>query len=297
MKRINQETIEKIEGCRIIASISGGKDSAAMSLFLHENGIEHDRVFMDTGWEHDETYAYLRGPLTKKIGPILEIQPKLKMESLIEKKGMFPSRVRRFCTQELKVEPIKRYIKEVQNSHVAGDVINAVGIRRGESLARSAALEWEFSDSFKCDVWRPIVMWSEQDVIDIHKRHNLAPNPLYLKGASRVGCWPCIFARKSEIRMIAETDPGRIDRIRDLELLVNERAKSRSDARGDEKFTDRTFFQKGVIDAGLMPIDEVVEWSKTARGGKQYELFAPREGDTGCMRWGLCETSSSEKED
>ena len=46
-------------GRRVIASISGGKDSAAMSLWL----TEHDRVFADTGWEYEATYEYLRGPL------------------------------------------------------------------------------------------------------------------------------------------------------------------------------------------------------------------------------------------
>ena len=27
-----------------------------MSLWLTEQGIEHDRVFLDTGWEHADTY-------------------------------------------------------------------------------------------------------------------------------------------------------------------------------------------------------------------------------------------------
>jgi len=42
-----------------------------------------------------------------------------------------------------------------------------------------------------------------------------------------------------------------------------------------------------------MPIDEVVEWSRTARGGKQFELFQATESDAGCMRWGLCETGDA----
>src|SRR5258708_6462847 len=49
---------------RVAASISGGKDSAAMGLWLMEQGIDYDRVFADTGWEHPKTYEYLRGPLT-----------------------------------------------------------------------------------------------------------------------------------------------------------------------------------------------------------------------------------------
>lgn len=43
--------VHRIAGRRVVASVSGGKDSGAMSLYLTELGIEHDRVFMDTGWE------------------------------------------------------------------------------------------------------------------------------------------------------------------------------------------------------------------------------------------------------
>jgi 3'-phosphoadenosine 5'-phosphosulfate sulfotransferase (PAPS reductase)/FAD synthetase len=43
----------------IIASVSGGKDSTAMALWLREQGQAFFPVFMDTGWEHADTYAYL----------------------------------------------------------------------------------------------------------------------------------------------------------------------------------------------------------------------------------------------
>ena len=65
---------EAIGDRTVVASVSGGKDSAALSLFLSEQGIQHRRVFMDTGWEHPLTYEYLRGPLTDKLGPIEEIR-------------------------------------------------------------------------------------------------------------------------------------------------------------------------------------------------------------------------------
>lgn len=73
-KSVQRDTREalltRLRGRRVIASISGGKDSAAMSLYLHELGIEHERVFLDTGWESPITYEYLRGELPKVIGPI-----------------------------------------------------------------------------------------------------------------------------------------------------------------------------------------------------------------------------------
>lgn len=292
----------RLNGRRLVASVSGGKDSAAMSLYLTELGLEHDRVFMDTGWEHDLTYEYLRGDLAKKLGPIAEISGPLKMEELALKKGMFPSRVRRYCTQELKVYPLQKHIASLVEA--GDDVCNLVGIRAGESLSRSKMSEWEWSDGFDCETWRPIFQWTEQDVIDIHREHDLRPNPLYLMGASRVGCWPCIYARKSEIKMIADIDPARIDRIRALEKKVGDAQLVRIRARGEEpKHGPPAWFQNpmperhadGTRNGTCWPIDKVVEWSRTSHGGRQFELFAADPADAGCMRWGLCETDAPEE--
>lgn len=104
--------IEKLAGRRVIASVSGGKDSAAMSLWLTEQGIEHDRVFADTGWEHPATYEYLRGPLTTKLGPIVEVVGRDGgMAATVRRKKMFPSRLRRFCTEELKAR-LAQYLRD-----------------------------------------------------------------------------------------------------------------------------------------------------------------------------------------
>lgn len=313
-----QELIDKIAGRRVVASISGGKDSAAMSLYLTELGIEHDRVFLDTGWEHAATYDYLRGPLTQKIGAIVEVRspvPDVPLEALstrvraaieggsvmvarVIKKGMFPSKRRRFCTQELKVFPMQKYLRgRIEDGE---DIINAVGIRAAESEARSKLREWEDSDAFDCEVWRPLIAWTEQDVIDIHRRHGLTPNPLYLQGASRVGCWPCIYARKSEIRHIAATDPERIALLRDLETDVEKLARARYEAKGDSRessgYQAPAWFQAPLGGDGKpWLIDRVVEWSKTVHGGRQEDrqenLFAAM--NDGCLRWGLCDTGEN----
>jgi len=297
MHRLTGEDRERIAGKRVIASISGGKDSAALSLWLTEQGIEHDRVFLDTGWEHEDTYAYLRGPLAAKIGPIAEVRGAFDMEGLIRKKGMFPSRKIRWCTEELKQKPMQRHLRALMDG--GADVVNAVGIRADESAARAKQTRWEWSEGFDCDVWRPLISWTVQDVIDIHQRHGLAPNPLYLRGAQRVGCWPCVNSRKSEIRMIAETDPARIAKIRDLEGIVTVAQMLRKGARGEELENAPAWFQAPVgRDGACWPIDRVVEWSRTVRGGrdedKQETLFSGM--NDGCMRWGLCESHPPTRE-
>lgn len=287
--------IEKLAGRRVVASVSGGKDSAAMSLYLCEQGIDHDRIFLDGGWEADETYRHL-DYLETRLGPITRLKG-AQMEDLVMKKGMFPSRTRRFCTTEIKVKPAIAHLSALMESGV--DVVNAVGIRAGESAARARMPEWEWSDDFDCEIWRPILQWTEADVVDIHTRHGVRPNPLYLKGHNRVGCFPCIFERKEGIRLIAQDHPERIVQIRQLEERVQGERAARSAAKGEPDRNPPTFFQAPVRDengkrSGI-PIDDVVAWSRTVRGGRvedqQEELFA--KADEGCMRWGLCETSSS----
>jgi 3'-phosphoadenosine 5'-phosphosulfate sulfotransferase (PAPS reductase)/FAD synthetase len=273
----------------VVASVSGGKDSAALSLWLSEQGIEHRRVFADTGWEHPATLEYVREVLPTHLGPIDWVSGALQMTDLIRKKGMFPSRLRRFCTEDLKVRPIMRYIDALD-----GDVVNALGIRAAESAARAKLEEWEWATHFDCWTWRPLLRWTEAEVIEMHRKHGLPPNPLYLKGASRVGCWPCIYARKGEIRLVAELSPERIDEIRALEEEVTAGAVARAGgprARGAADSpgyygTTRAFFAGRTTRDGVEPIDSVIEWA--TRGSEQEEMF-PEQND-GCMRWGLCET-------
>lgn len=285
----------RVAGRRVVLSVSGGKDSAAASLYLRELGIEHERVFADTGWENPKTYEYLRGPLTDAIGPIREVRGARLFTELVRAKRIFPDRTKRFCTVELKVKPIAAYLASISNEY---EIVNVVGIRRDESEKRKSALEWEYSKTLDCDVWRPLVAWSVADVVAIHRRHGLAPNPLYAMGASRVGCWPCIHARKAEIRLVAETDPARIDEIRDLEHEVTEDARARAASKGEELTWERALFSAHVGRNGHRPmrIDEAVAWaqseSPTERArrerGMQVELFA--DPNDSCGEWGFCES-------
>lgn len=315
---------ERIGDRRVIASLSTGKDSVALSLWLTEQGIEHERIFLDTRWEHPAVRSHLEY-LREKLGPIIELSGPLSMVELIRKKGMFPSRARRFCTEELKTFPARAYL----NARMEGgeDVINAVGIRRLESEARRAMPEWEWMAGFDCEVWRPLVEWTLDDVVAIHKRHGIKPNPLYLMGMERVGCWPCINSNKGEVRKIAELDPARIAEIRQLEAEIGGKARARYDKRlakyqagGVEALTKRerglllaedgtvkpfsppAFFQSPLKDEGdkRWPIDRVVEWSRTRFGGRvldrQLDLLAFGGINDGCMRWGMCETAPRDRD-
>ena len=142
--------------------------------------------------------------------------------------------------------------------------------------------EWEDNDRMNCEVWRPLINWTEEDVIAIHQRHNVLPNPLYLLGANRVGCWPCMFAAKRDIRILMRENPERIDTIRRLEREINIRRR-----RKNPKAKLISWFYRG---GKYYPIDEVVDWAINSKG--DAELFAAQDHHTGCMKWGLCDVGN-----
>lgn len=286
-----------------IVSVSGGKDSAAACLYLLEQGIEHLRVFADTGWEHPSTVEYVLGPLQDKLGQIDVVRsPGGGFADWCRKKGMFPSRTprMRWCTRTLKLEPMAAWMARFDDH-----VVNAVGVRREESRRRAKLPERDVPRGRLAwgdvEVWRPIIDWTKDEVIAIHRRHGLAPNPLYLQGAERVGCWPCVCSGKAAIRLVADLDPARIDEIRQLEADVQEAARLRYEARGETfdslGLTPPTMFSRQLTKAELArrdddikstnrPIDEAVSWARTSRGGRQHDWFF--EGTPSCVAWGLC---------
>jgi 3'-phosphoadenosine 5'-phosphosulfate sulfotransferase (PAPS reductase)/FAD synthetase len=295
---------DRLKDARPIISVSGGKDSTAMCLHMFELGYtrdDFDRVFCDTGWEDQQTYDYL-DELEETIGPITrlreEIQVKDEHKELVahfeERLGFksafvrncfkytaFPSRYRKWCTTNLKLKPVTSYFKTLDY-----DYVNLVGIRREESLKRSTMAEWEWNESFDCWVWRPLIMWTEKDVIDIHHRFNLVPNRLYLNGAQRVGCYPCINSRKKEIKNLSAE---RVGIIRDLERILNDLRYQKEGIPQEkkDKWIPLTFFLPKVSGTPYIGIDAVMDWSRTSRGGMQFEMFATEEPT--CVKWGMCE--------
>ena len=305
----------------LVASVSGGRDSTALILHLSDHGVVFEGLHMDTGWEAQETVDYIHGPLSDLVlahtGRPLRIvqrdfrltpdqeaaaerveavlgQGKSGMVRLTLKKGMFPARTIRFCTQELKIFPARDYYRSLTAEDESVIPVNAQGIRANESIARSKYPVWDPYDG-DCAIWRPLLRWTGEDVAEIHRRHGIEMNPLYAAGASRVGCWPCIFARKSEIANIADTDPRRIKAMRLLEAEVGHAAALRAEAKGKAVDNPPGFFQSlystrkpGEKHEGTCwPIDKAVAWSRT-KTRKDLEHFADGVQE-GCGRLSACE--------
>lgn len=102
---------------RHVLGISGGKDSAALAMYMktHHPEIEMEYYFSDTGKELDETYELIQ-ELESFLGKTI-----LKLEANHSHKnpfdhyldiynGFLPSSMARWCTQKLKLEPFERWI-------------------------------------------------------------------------------------------------------------------------------------------------------------------------------------------
>ena len=195
--------------------VSGGKDSTALLLWaVYESGLalsSLDVTFSDTGNEHPLTYDYVR-MLSEKIRRITWLKPERDFYALANHKQRFPSVKARFCTTELKMKPCRDHVWRLRDG--GNRVILLNGVRAAESLARSQLPEREEADwYYGLPCWRPLLGWSISQVWEIHARHGVPPNPLYAMGAKRVGCYPCIMSRKSEIANIAANWPERIEQL------------------------------------------------------------------------------------
>lgn len=202
-------------------------------------------------------------------------------------KGFFPGRMRQFCTEELKTIPITTQV--VGPMLKDGPVLQWLGIRAEESAVRARQARFNRHESGSM-LWRPIFGWTVEQVWKQHTRHGIAPNPLYALGASRVGCWACINSRKEEVRLIADLTPDHIARLREWERLVALASK----------YGEATFFPAMTDSADrtrrdrYAGIDDVVEWSRTSRGGRQFDLFFQEQAGGGCASdLGLCERSAA----
>lgn len=287
----------------VIASISGGKDSAALAIALQEASIPFVAVFADTGWEAPETYAHLE-VMERVLGvTIHRVGFPGGMRAKVLARAGFPARMQRWCTVELKVKPLDAFALALGEKEDRA-VLQAVGIRAEESEKRAAMAEVEHDDSRDLTVWRPLLHWTIEDVLAAHHRAGLPVNPLYQRGHERVGCWPCIYSSKAEIRLWAEQDPEGVKALAALELEAEaERARRNAEEPGRYSHEVASFFQAREVTKlpdgkrVYLPVhvDKVIEWARTDRGGKQMPLIR-EEPAGGCFRWGMCESPKKDGE-
>ncbi len=186
---------------RHILSLSGGKDSAALAVYLRDRIPEMEYVFHDTGKELPETYEYL-GRLEAFLGkPIhkstVENGDFIGFDQLLKVYGgMLPSNHRRWCTRMMKLKPFERFIGTEK-------CYNYVGLRADEKR--------EGYISHKPNII-PVYPFIEDglvraDIVNLLEESGIGMPPYTEWGRTRSGCFFCFYQQKIEWVRLLETHP------------------------------------------------------------------------------------------
>lgn len=220
-------------GAPVAIAVSGGKDSGALAIalssYLRARGVPDGRIILihaDLGgieWpqtsEWVEKLAKFLGlellVVRRKAGGLIERwrsrwANNTRRYSALECVTLIPpwsTPVLRFCTSELKVDPITAALK--RRFPDAPVILNATGIRGQESKSRLQQPISKEQPKLKRAAgigldWHPIPAWSLEDVFGLHREVGFPLHPAYTEyGSSRVSCSFCILAGGDDHRAAA----------------------------------------------------------------------------------------------
>lgn len=215
-------------GKTIIVPVSGGKDSqVVLSLALAQHRERVVCVHQNTGYDHPATYQQMRD-MEDFYGVAIEhtISKYKDMFTLLDRVGYFPNTAARGCTQRLKQEPFAAWL--MARGYNSDNSEIWFGMRSDESAARKSKYgelmpEDEFTlgdvspfysggkhkrlGRISCKL--PIVTWTTAEVFAYINKEGAPLNHLYSTGHVRVGCYPCLLARKAEWIAAAHDPVGR----------------------------------------------------------------------------------------
>ena len=105
----------QVRPVRHLLGLSGGKDSAALAIYLRDRVPEMEYFFADTGAELPETLEFI-DLLQDYLGkPIVRLNAGRSFEYYLKLNGNFlPTAKTRWCTVELKIKPFEEYVGEDQ---------------------------------------------------------------------------------------------------------------------------------------------------------------------------------------
>lgn len=182
---------------RHILSLSGGKDSTALAIYMRDRVPNMEYAFCDTAKELPETYEYL-DKLEAYLGkPIVRLrQTDDAFDSLLEiRRNFLPSPKMRWCTELLKIKPFERYVGDDK-------VISYVGIRADENRQGYVSTKPNITARF------PFIEdgINKEDVLRILEESGLGI-PTYYEWRSRSGCYFCFFQQRIEWVGLLEKHP------------------------------------------------------------------------------------------
>ena len=181
---------------RHIVSLSGGKDSTALAVYLKHKIPNLEYVFCDTGAELIETYDYLDRVESYLERKVVRLNSGKKFEQFLDKHRQFlPSPQVRWCTAEMKIKPYENYIGKDR-------CYSYIGIRADER--REGYIS-------RLPNITPVYPFKE-DGIDRTGVYKILEDaglglPKYYEWRSRSGCYFCFFQRTIEWVGLLERHP------------------------------------------------------------------------------------------
>ena len=203
---------------RHILSLSGGKDSTALAIYMRDRIKEMEYVFCDTGEELPETKEYL-DKLEVFLGKeINRLNPERPFSHYLQiYNGVLPDARTRWCTRQLKIEPFEKFVKN--------DICYSyVGIRADEAH-RKGYISTKPNILPKYPFIENNIV--KEDVYRILEESGLGL-PQYYNWRSRSGCYFCFFQRKNEWVGLLENHPDLYEKAMKFE---------KKDSATGEKFT------------------------------------------------------------
>ena len=203
------------ENVRHVLGLSGGKDSAALAIFIKDQYPEiHNKVeyfFSDTGAELPEAYEFLDKLETYLGKPIVRLGTGREFDHWLKvHNDMLPSARARWCTRTMKIKPFEELVGD-------DPVISYIGIRADEnregyiSTKKTIEAVFPFIDDgyVKADIFRLL-----EDTVGI---------PEYYRWRSRSGCYFCFFQRQDEWLGLKENHPELFEKAKQYEQRQRKR--------------------------------------------------------------------------
>lgn len=204
------ETIPK--KMRHVLSLSGGKDSAALAIYMRDRVEDMEYIFNDTLKELPETYEYLDRIQDYLGKPINHLNAHLGFDHWYEVfGGMIPSSNRRWCTKLLKLKPFEDFVGD-------DPVSNYVGLRADEDREGYISHKPNITPVYPFRVAGLVLRDIEQILMD-----NGIGMPPYTKwGRSRSGCYFCFYQQKIEWVRLKETHPDLFEKAKEYEKVYEQ---------------------------------------------------------------------------
>lgn len=188
---------------RHILALSGGKDSAALAVYMRDKypHLDMEYVFTDSGCELPETYDYLDRIRAMLNIDITVIRSDRNFDYWLKYyNGVLPSPQNRWCTRHLKLEPYEHYLGETLT-------YSYVAIRSDEDR--------EGYQNKKGNIF-PIYPFVQEgitlnDVINILNESGLGL-PDYYRWRKRSGCFFCFFQSVKEWAGLKKYHPDLFER-------------------------------------------------------------------------------------